>query len=198
VATYERRAREVRVFQPSIVPGLLQTSEYAAAVMGTAHRMLVKTGGEDAAAELYAAVAARMQRQEALVRGAKHFSFVLTESTLSNRLSSPEGMLAQLRKLRDLSRQDNVSVAIIPHDAALADPPVHGFEILDAAWLNIDLFNTSLTSQGRNDIALYRDLFESLERVALKEIDGILDRHAAVYRDLSGPRSAAPVPEQRG
>jgi transcriptional regulator with XRE-family HTH domain len=197
VATYERAAHQVRVFQPSIIPGLLQTSGYASAVMATAHRMLAGSPGEDAAAELYAAVAARMQRQEALVREAKRFSFVLTESTLSNRLCSPEEMLAQLRKVRDLARQDNISVRIIPMDATLTDPPIHSFELLDDEWLIIDLFNTSLTSQGRNDLRIYRRLFDDLERVATADIGTVLERHAAVYRGLVGPLSE-PTTEQRG
>jgi Domain of unknown function (DUF5753) len=67
------------VFQPSLVPGLLQTAEYAQLRLSQ-WAELNRAGG------VKEAVAARMARQEALYDPTKSFSFVLTEGALRARL----------------------------------------------------------------------------------------------------------------
>jgi hypothetical protein len=107
---------------------------------------------------------------------------------LNNRLGRPEDMPAQIHRLSELAKQENVTLRIIPSGAELPIPPYHGFELLDDRCVIVDVFNTLLTTQGQADTALYRLVFDRLEASATDEIQPILDRYLDVYLDLSRPR----------
>jgi hypothetical protein len=112
----------------------------------------------------------------------------ITETVLNNRLGRPEDMPAQIHRLSELAKQENVTLRIIPSGAELPIPPYHGFELLDDRCVIVDVFNTLLTTQGQADTALYRLVFDRLEASATDEIQPILDRYLDVYLDLSRPR----------
>jgi len=133
------------------------------------------------------AVSARVRRQVILADPAKRFHFLMLEAVLSNRLGSPRDMPAQIERLRELSRQDNVTMRFIPTGAKLAVAPFHGFELLDDRLVIADLYNTSVRTSGRRDVALYREVFEKLDESATSDLDAILDKHLDIYLDLSRP-----------
>jgi len=186
IGLVEQGAREIRIFQPTIIPGLLQSSGYAQAVMATPHGMLSDAAADLSQSALLAAVGRRVERQQILGVPGKRFFFLITESALGHWLGTPHDMLAQIEHLRTVGRQPNVTLGVIPAGVRLADPPLHGFEILDGNWLFVDLFNTSLTSRGHSDILLYRQLFDRLWKSATTDVDDILDRHARTYHGLAG------------
>jgi transcriptional regulator with XRE-family HTH domain len=192
----EARGRMIRVFQQAVFPGLLQTSEYARAIMAASQRMLALGAGVEEPTSVYEAVAARLRRQEILDASDRQFSFVMVESVLSNRLALPEDMLAQVQRVRTVSRQANVTVGVIASDAALTEPPMNSFQLIDENVLTIDLFNTSIKTQGRSDIRLYRELFDYYERQAAPDLDAILDKYSEIYLDLSRPRHRRSLPLQ--
>jgi hypothetical protein len=135
------------------------------------------------------AVSARVRRQVILGDPNKNFHFVMLEAVLSNRLGSPRDMPAQIERLRELALQDNVTMRIIPADTKLTMAPYHGFELLDERVVIVDLFNTSLRTSGRLDIALYREVFDRLDDNATSDINPILDKYLDLYLDLSRPRA---------
>ncbi|MFV2195726.1 helix-turn-helix domain-containing protein [Nocardiopsis sp. LOL_012] len=107
---WEERARRIFAFHPIVVPGLLQTPEYAAA---SARASLART--ED---EIERIVAARVQRQERVLgrSDAPEFRCVLDESVLL-RLAAMPAPLAnrQLRHLVDVATAINtVSLLVLP------------------------------------------------------------------------------------
>ena len=189
VAQVEHTTREFRVFQPAVIVGLLQTSEYARAILTPFQLNLVASRTGDAPGVVSEAVSARVRRHEVLADQRKKFHFVMTESVLTNRVCRPTDMLAQIERLREVARQDNVKLGIIPERARLSIPPYHGFELLDDRYVMVDLFNTTLMSRGRVDTSLYRQVFDNLQERAETEIDEILDRHLEIYLDLSRPKS---------
>src|SRR6266498_5415335 len=91
-----------------VVPGLLQTAEYARARFAQGVRLHKVPDDVDEAVRL------RVQRQEILYRPDKRFHFVLTEAALRNRLCPVDVMLAQLDRLVALSALRNVRLGIIP------------------------------------------------------------------------------------
>lgn len=139
------------------------------------------------------AVSARVRRHEVLAERGKQFRFVMAESVLNNRLCRPADMLAQLDRIREVAREDNVTVTIVPADAPWPIPPYHGFELLDDRSVLVDLFNTTLVSRGRADVRLYREVFDAVERSGTTDIDPILDRYFDLYLDLSRQRRARPA-----
>lgn len=106
----EATAHAVRNFQPGIVPGLLQTAEYA-------RRILQMAGAQDDD-DLSAAVMVRLERQQALYDRQRRFEFILTEAALRWR-PGPGLLTAQLDHLASLATLETVELAVIPGDAEM-------------------------------------------------------------------------------
>jgi transcriptional regulator with XRE-family HTH domain len=185
VGELEATTTEFRVFQPAVIVGLAQTSEYARAVLENVQSIRAKVGAGGTAAAVPEAVSARVQRQEVLADQNKRFYFVMTESVLINRFGRPEDMLAQVVRLRQVAKLPNVSFKIVPADAELPIPPYHGFEILDDRCVLVDIFNTTLTAWGQRDTTFYRQVFDLYDAKATTRIVPILDRHQELYLDRS-------------
>lgn len=183
----EASAREFRVFQPAVVVGLLQTSEYARELLSSLERELDDEGIADSAAAVPVAVAARMQRNPVLAEPDRTFHFLMTESVLSNRVCSPGEMLAQIQRIRTISEQENVTVRLVPAETHLPLAPYHGFELMDDRCVLVDLFNASLMSRGRRTVRHYLRVFDALERVGTTEIAPILDKYQVLYARMLLP-----------
>jgi transcriptional regulator with XRE-family HTH domain len=181
VGRMEAGIREFRIFQPAVVIGLLQTSEYARAILDMAYRTREIVYRETGAEAVSESLSQRMRRQEALADPDRRFQLVMTETVLRNRLMAPEHMLAQLDRIRQVAELPNVSVRIIESDAALDLPPFHGFEVLADKGVVVDIFNTSLVARGGEDVQFYRHVFDRLLANATEEIGPVLDRHRRVY-----------------
>ncbi|WP_046775076.1 helix-turn-helix domain-containing protein [Streptomyces yangpuensis] len=106
-AEMEARAAYISTFQAQLVYGLLQTEEYARAVLG------VPTGGD-----LDANVAARLERQRILDRENPPLVWVvLSEAVLHQEIGGRDVMRNQLAHLLDLRRREWVQVQILPFEA---------------------------------------------------------------------------------
>ncbi|MEU7578499.1 helix-turn-helix transcriptional regulator [Streptomyces sp. NPDC041068] len=107
-AELEARASYISAFQAQLVYGLLQTEEYARAVLG------VRTYDN-----LDARTAARMERQRILERDNPPLMWVvLSEAVLHQEIGGREVMRNQLAHLLDLpKRQDWVRVQVLPFNA---------------------------------------------------------------------------------
>jgi transcriptional regulator with XRE-family HTH domain len=180
-----------RNFQPTVVPGLLQTSEYARSIMSGLQIELDDDRIAGSAATVAVAVAARMERNQILLHPKMTFHFLMTESVLSNRVGEPVEMLGQIKRLREVSEFENVTVRIVPADADLPVAPYHGFYIADDRWVLVDLFNTSLRSRGRQTVRHYRRVFDAIERAAVADIAPLLDRYQRAYAQMLFPGTAA-------
>lgn len=187
VRKLEASAHHTRVFQPAVVPGLLQTSEYARAVLTAVRLELADDQIADSALAVSEAVGARMQRSQTLDEPDRQFDFLITEDVLGHQVCRPVDMIAQIARLREVAAYSNVSIRIIPHDAEWPIPPFHGFVITDDRNVFVDLFNTSLLSRGRRTAGHYRRVFDGLDAIATSDIGPILDDFEKRYiRRLSG------------
>ncbi|MEV0715858.1 helix-turn-helix transcriptional regulator [Asanoa sp. NPDC050611] len=176
----EARLTELRVFQPTVVPGLLQTSEYARAVL-TSYQHVITPLDAAAHAVVAEAVAARMARQEILTYPERRFHFLIMEAVLESRVCAPEYMPAQIQRLREVAKQENVTVGLLPTDSDVRILPMSGFVLVDDDVVIIDLLNTSISTGGKRDTAAYRQAFDALTEAAITDIDPLLDRHMDRY-----------------
>ena len=121
-----RDAKYIRNFEIMLIPGLLQTADYAR------YRVLeaVRIQGTDEA-EVEKTVAARMRRQEVLYDSSKTFDFIICEAALRYLLCPPQVMAGQLDRLLGISGLSNVTLAIIPPGVELAIAPMVGFLTVD-------------------------------------------------------------------
>jgi hypothetical protein len=149
-----------RVFEATVVPGLLQTAEYARARLGQGVILF------NARNEINEAVQARMKRQELLYRPDKRFQFVITEIALRLRLCGPKVMFAQLDRLISLSTVPNVRLGIISSDTQYVVGPWHGFWLRDNERVLVETFSAELNLVQPPEIDLYSKIFEQFAAVA--------------------------------
>ena len=189
MAQWESTAQVLRTFETAVVPGLLQTSGYVRSIL-VAFQSLValdRTAPPDLAAAaddaaLLAAVSGRVRRQEVLADQSKTFRFVLTETVLRSRFCPPIEMLAQIARLREVAAgPEHIVLRIVPDDAVVDIPPMHGFTLYDDRMVIVDVFNTGLVSRGRNDARQYRQVFDWFESRAESDVDPILARYERRY-----------------
>ncbi|MGH3309238.1 MAG: helix-turn-helix domain-containing protein [Streptomyces sp.] len=160
----EGEAGLIRAYEPHCVPGLLQTEEYA--------RALLSTGFPHASdEELDRRVALRMERQELLRRpDAPRLWVVLEEQVVRRHVGEPAVMRGQLDRLIESTAMPNVTVQVIPFSAG-PHPAMFGpFQLFrfDIPELPDIVYSESLTG------AVYHD--ERADTVAFLEA---LDRLGA-------------------
>ncbi len=110
-AAFEETATALRTFEHTLVPGLLQTSDYARAVLATVPNI--------APDDLDERVAARLARQAILDRDDPPLLWaVLDEAVLHRPIGDdPKVMRGQLLHLADMAARRNVTIEIIPYTA---------------------------------------------------------------------------------
>lgn len=169
---WDQRTRLFRAFEATVIPGLLQTAEYARARFAEGIRRLKLPN------DINEAVAARMQRQEILYRPDKRFHFVLTEAALRFRLCPPEVMLGQLDRLVSLTALPNMRLGIIGFETQYATSPWHGFWMYDNERVLVETFSAALDLRQPQEIELYSSAFEQLAAVASygRAARGIINR----------------------
>jgi transcriptional regulator with XRE-family HTH domain len=158
----EAAADSISDYGLAVVPGLLQTSDYA--------RALVRAGGPRLTPDVVEQrVETRMDRQRLLYSPEPPaFTAVLDESVLHRVVESPAVMLAQLRKLLEMSRLPNVRIRIVPFDAGVVPAGVNKFIIL--RFVKTDIADVVLVEnltdhhhlETFSDVATYGSIFQKL------------------------------------
>jgi transcriptional regulator with XRE-family HTH domain len=128
LATYvdlEDAAQLIRTYELQLVPGVLQTEEYARAVIS---RGLASSHPPEVIEER---VRLRMSRQQLLTReGAPDVWVVIDEAVLRRVVGSAEVMRAQIEHLIDTAKTPNVTVQVLPFSAGLHSADGGAFTLL--------------------------------------------------------------------
>lgn len=156
----DEKTRLFRGFENTVVPGLVQTPEYARARF--AQVVLVHNVPND----INEAVKQRMQRQEMLYRPDKRFHIIITESVLRYRLVSPDIMLGQLDRLMAISSMRNIKLGVIDFKTQYVTDPRHGFWLLDSDLVRVETYSAELNLRQPQEVALYSRIFEQQAAVA--------------------------------
>jgi transcriptional regulator with XRE-family HTH domain len=165
VQDLETTATRTCTFQPALVPGLLQTAEYARRVIAMFHRQY---GGSDPAAE----VAGRLERQLALYEEHRHFDFLITETALRWRPGPVALQLAQLDRIASVSTLGNVSVGLVPLDVEATTLTTHNFVIYEGeegadATVTVETIHADVSVDSAELVDLYRSRWSLLRQSAL-------------------------------
>jgi transcriptional regulator with XRE-family HTH domain len=160
LAELDQKTRLFRVFEATVIPGLLQTSEYARARFAEAIRIFKLKN------DINYAVEGRMKRQDIFYRPDKRFHFVLTEAALRFRMCSVPVMLGQLDRLVSLSALPNVKLGIIAFDTQYTAAPWHGFWLYDDEKVLVETYSAALNLAQPQEIELYSNVFNELSAVA--------------------------------
>lgn len=161
VAALEASATTVRNCQ-LMIPGLLQTAEYARQAMALAN----VTGQDD----LSAAVAARMRRQDIVYDPARQFEYVLPESALRLRFTGDQALMrAQADRLLSLDTLPNVSIAVLPFSTPAPTLPIAFviYEIPGEPLALIETLTSEVLTGDEREVAVYRDAFARLRAASI-------------------------------
>ena len=156
----EADAASVRIFHVALIPGLVQTPDYARSVIGKATGV---TGQE-----LEEAVAARIQRQAVLFDQQKRFGFVVLESSLRLGIVPAAVMAGQAERLHTLSGMPNIEVGVVPFGVEIPLVPLNGFIVFGDDTVVGETTATELTLRDPRDVRRHIDLYEAMSSVAMK------------------------------
>ncbi|MFK4150035.1 helix-turn-helix domain-containing protein [Streptomyces sp. NPDC004065] len=164
----ETDAASLRVYDPQVVPGLLQTRQYAESLIAGALP-------ETAPADIEKRVQVRMRRQERISAAENPLRLwtVLDEAALRRVVGNRSLMREQLEYLVEQSQLPHVTVQVIPFDMG-AHPGLNGqYAILefpdaaDSSVVYIEGVTSDLYLEKANDVQKYSVMYEHLRAQAL-------------------------------
>ena len=156
----EARSHRFRTFDFGLIPGFLQTRDYAATILGDAAVMLGHP------ADIEPTVSARQERAKLMTSGEKLFDFVLLESALRTRVAPPEVMREQLRHLLDVLPLPRIHLGVVPVTAQVY-MPMCGFVIVDDRYVEMETFSAIIKVTQPHEIAIYAKVFDHYARLAV-------------------------------
>ena len=159
-AVYDR-ARLFRIYEPVVIPGLLQTRDYALSVLSTSISFFRVPDDAEESAD------ARIQRQRVLTHGDRRFHMLLGEQCLHTDIGGTDIMADQLEHLLSLLKLPRMRLGIIPFDAPYRVPLNNGFWIMDEALVQFDTYTAELSLVRPDEIELYGRAFERLAALAV-------------------------------
>ncbi|WP_042424500.1 helix-turn-helix domain-containing protein [Streptacidiphilus anmyonensis] len=158
--TWHEEAGLCRIYVSNVVPGVLQTPGYAAALLASITRF---QGTPD---DVTDAVAARVARSRLLYDGHR-FAFLLEETVLRHRLGSAQAMADQLRHLLAVMPLASVSLGIIPFGAERTVWPLEAFYAFDDHHVGVESLTAEINVIQPREIADYLHAFAELSRSAV-------------------------------
>lgn len=158
----EQAAEVIRWYEAQFIPGLLQTADYARAVIALGH-------GHEPAEEIDRRVALRIQRQQILYREEPPTVWVvIDEAALHRPIGGTEVMSGQIQHLLDIAELPHVTVQVLPYaaggHAAAGGPfiilryPEH--EVPDLVYL--EQLTSALYLDKRRDVEHYLAIADRL------------------------------------
>jgi len=166
---YEEAASTSRNFQSFVIPGMLQTAEYARA-------SIEQLAPNMPAAQVDPRVEIRMKRQELLKRvDAAEMFFVVDEAVVRRLVGGKDVMRQQLMRMIEVADMPNVTIEVVPFSAGVlqgmqAPFVIHEFpDAADDDVLYQEIPSGDLLSRDNPDeILRFREYFELLRESSLK------------------------------
>jgi transcriptional regulator with XRE-family HTH domain len=164
---YETSASIIRSYEEIVVPGLLQTEEYATSIT-QAYRPNVT------AKTVSALVEVRMKRQELLLERPDPplLFFILDEAVIRRLLGDENLRKEQLEKLITMAERSEIVIEVVPFGAGLHSGMSNVFSILEFPGPSEDviyfegLHESLFSRHATEEVTVYRELFEELRSIS--------------------------------
>ena len=181
---HEDKAVCIRDFQLTMVPGLLQTADYA--------RALISATANVPRSEVQSRVAARLRRRNVLVRPRPaRFTFFVHEFVLRLPVGGPAVMSDQLHHLLRMSVRPAISLRVVPSSIGAHAGVAGHFKLMEFTAfppvVYLDSETSSLFLEEPEEVAAYRQVLRALAETALDEGQS-RELIAAVAVELYGDR----------
>jgi transcriptional regulator with XRE-family HTH domain len=164
----ETDTKHIKTYEHQVMPGLLQTPEYAEALWRSARPDLSDE-------EILSRVRVRMERQSLLTRQDTPVSFeaVLDEAVLSRPVGGDSVMRAQLRRLHEATSKRNVMIQVLPFEVGAHAAMDGTFAILeftepnDASMVYAENATGGLFLDKADELQVYHTIFKRVQAAAL-------------------------------
>jgi len=159
-------------YEPQLLHGLLQTKDYAAALLVNNLRV--------ATVDVERVVKLRMERQARLTDADSplHFTAVIEESVLDRLVGGHELMRDQLSHLLDLAKHANITLHVMQLAVAVHDGLDGEFALLNFAEAQsigyVEFPDGAVYVQDQDQVAAYTQAAERLCAAALSQADSIM------------------------
>ncbi|MFI5614708.1 helix-turn-helix domain-containing protein [Amycolatopsis sp. NPDC051903] len=167
---HDAEADRISIYQPEVIPGLLQTPEYTRRLL-----LLIGAATPDVVAE---SVAARTQRQTILYDEAKTISVVITETALAWQPWPSSVSREQLDRLRTLAALPNVDIGIVSREQQKKAPTSNSFVLThwpdDVMDVVVESLTAEVTITNRPDVDVYQHMFTQQQQYAAYGKDALL------------------------
>jgi transcriptional regulator with XRE-family HTH domain len=192
---FESEAAAIRVYQPVLVPGVLQTSSFAESILGWWDKSLSE---EDRRVRLDVR---RLRRTQVIEReDAPTYLLILDQSTLEREIGGPAVMAEQLEALIQDAHRPNLYVRIIPFREGALIGSLGPFTVLDLSEDEDDdavLYRESYLADDvihePRDVRHHREIFEALWQQSWSESLSLnaITAKATELRFRAGVRSSS-------
>jgi transcriptional regulator with XRE-family HTH domain len=169
----EAGAASIRNFEPIVIPGLLQTGDYARAMFRNGPRELDRD-------EVERRVEVRLARQEILARDNRpRLWAVIDEAVIRRLVGGTEVMRGQLHHLANIAQQGKTTIQVVPYRAGAHAGTTGPFVILDfeeptdPAVVYVETLAGDIYLEERPDVNRYTLAFDRLVAAALHPDDSV-------------------------
>ncbi|MGW1072630.1 helix-turn-helix domain-containing protein [Streptomyces sp. NPDC002537] len=150
-----------RVYCSHLVPGLLQTHSYAAAMLkmyGGFHK--TKPDFEEAAA-------ARVRRSHVIREPRRRAVLLVEEAALYHQVGDSAVMAGQLGYLLEVMSLPSISLGVIPFRGERDMWAVETFSVYDDRQVGVELLTARVTVTSPSEVRMYLRAFKGLQRLAV-------------------------------
>ncbi|MEV4128531.1 helix-turn-helix transcriptional regulator [Nocardia sp. NPDC049707] len=173
----ESAAETLTTYQPDLVPGLLQTADYA--------RILAQAASPgDTVEEREQRIAMKLRRQNLITRKTRPatLNVILGEAVLRRVIGGPSVMTAQLKHLADASTLPNVSIRVLPFSAGyptgdqigpfmILEFPTNSWgEPIEPTIVYAENYTSDMYSEKVGIVQRYTQAHQIIQQAALDEV----------------------------
>jgi hypothetical protein len=159
------RSSVIYAWEESVIPGMLQTADYA-------RHVFVRYGSfYGTARDVDEAVRTRALRQAWLYESGHTLKVIMWEAALRALICPPSVLDAQLDRLAGLVGMNSVELGIVPFSASLKLPAANGFWIFDERLVITEDWHAELWLDDADNISLYGRAWKVLQESAIYDTD---------------------------
>lgn len=175
---FERTATTITEVSPLLIPGLLQTSDYARAIM---------TAGGVPVTEAETRVAVRVGRRDVILRrDPARLVALVGEAALRQVIGTRKVMIEQLEYLGEMAKLSNVDLRVVPFSSGW-HPALEGLFLLieseQTPVVQLESRRSGLFLHEPEDVRTYRDAADTVLRAALSPEESS-EFIAAIAKDM--------------
>ena len=169
----EADASGLRIYETQVVNGLLQTPEYAKAILREVNK-------KDSPEQLQRATELRIKRQHTVEKpDPPDLWLILDEAVIRRPVGGPEVMAGQLKHLVEASHRPNVTLQVLPFSVGAHSALPGPFTILefpertDDDVVYLDSWGGPIYLEKERDVRMCAEAFDRLRAAALSANDSI-------------------------